>query len=138
MAQLASPFDSEEHLFEIKWDGTRTLAFVDHHAYRLANRLRVAMTDSYPEFAFLGQLQPGIKSRWNKCFATWGCSMTCAAEYRHCAVVVLSTKVTAASVPYRSTWARTLSTASKPIARPKGTLWTSGLLTTTTPRGARG
>jgi DNA ligase D-like protein (predicted ligase) len=60
IAQPASPFDSDEHLFEIKWDGTRTLAFVDHHAYRLINRRRAAMTASYPEFAFLRQLPPGI------------------------------------------------------------------------------
>jgi bifunctional non-homologous end joining protein LigD len=60
VAKLASPFDSDEHLFEIKWDGTRTLAFLDHHAYRLANRFRVEMTESYPEFAFLRQLRPGI------------------------------------------------------------------------------
>jgi hypothetical protein len=70
------------------------------------------------------------KSRWNKCFATWDCSMTCAAEHRNCAVVVLFTKATAASVTYLSTWARTPSSAFRPIARPKGTLWTSGLLTT--------
>jgi len=29
LAQPGSPFDSHEHLFEIKWDGTRMLAFVD-------------------------------------------------------------------------------------------------------------
>jgi ATP-dependent DNA ligase len=60
VAQLGSPFDSDEYLFEIKWDGTRTLAFLDHHGYRLANRRRVDMTESYPEFAFLRQLRPGI------------------------------------------------------------------------------
>jgi DNA ligase D-like protein (predicted ligase) len=60
VAQLGSPIDSAEHLFEIKWDGTRTLAFLDHDAYRLVNRHRVDMTESYPEFAFLSQLPSGI------------------------------------------------------------------------------
>src|SRR5262249_57797256 len=60
VAQVGSPFDSAEHLFESKWDGIRTLAFLDHHAYRLASRRRVDMTESFPEFSFLRQLRPGI------------------------------------------------------------------------------
>ena len=60
LAKPGVPFDSPEHLFEIKWDGTRTLVFVERDGYRLVNRRRVDMTDRYPEFAFLGQLPPGI------------------------------------------------------------------------------
>ena len=45
---LAKPgvsFDSFEHLFEIKWNGTRVLAFVDSRGYR---RHRADVTDRYP------------------------------------------------------------------------------------------
>jgi len=37
LAKRGAPFDSSEHLFEIKWDGTRVLAFVESHSYRLVN-----------------------------------------------------------------------------------------------------
>lgn len=59
---LATPgtaFDSELHFFEIKWDGTRTLIFIDHQGYRLANRRRIDVTDRYPEFACLAALPAG-------------------------------------------------------------------------------
>lgn len=60
LAKTGAPFDSDQHLFEIKWDGTRTLAFLDRAAYRLLNRRQADMTGRYPEFAFLGQLPRGI------------------------------------------------------------------------------
>jgi ATP-dependent DNA ligase len=60
---LATPgeaFDSDEYLFEIKWDGTRALAFADGDgAYRLANRRRVDLTPRYPDLAGLGRLPAG-------------------------------------------------------------------------------
>src|SRR5262245_16890768 len=59
LAKSGQPFDSDKHLFEIKWDGTRTLCFIDKGAYRLLNRRRVDMTDRYPEFAFLSELPSG-------------------------------------------------------------------------------
>jgi len=59
LARSGTPFDSEEHLFEIKWDGTRTLAFIESGQYRLVNRRRIDMTDRYPEFAFLADLPSG-------------------------------------------------------------------------------
>jgi bifunctional non-homologous end joining protein LigD len=59
LAKLGEPFDSENYLFEIKWDGTRTLAFVDGAGYRLVNRRRMDMNDRYPEFDFLRNLPPG-------------------------------------------------------------------------------
>jgi bifunctional non-homologous end joining protein LigD len=34
LAKPGTPFDSKDHLFEIKWDGTRTLAFIDAASYR--------------------------------------------------------------------------------------------------------
>jgi len=54
------PFDSPDHLFEIKWNGTRVLAFVDQGGYRLVNRHRVDVTDRYPELGFLANLPAGI------------------------------------------------------------------------------
>ena len=30
LAKAGAAFDSDDHLFEMKWDGTRTLAFVEH------------------------------------------------------------------------------------------------------------
>jgi bifunctional non-homologous end joining protein LigD len=59
LAKPGTPFDSDEYLFEIKWDGTRTLAFIDHSGYRLVNRRKVDMTSRYPEFSFLEQIKPG-------------------------------------------------------------------------------
>lgn len=59
---LASPgaaFDSPDYLFEVKWDGTRALAFIEATGYRLLNRRRIDMEDRYPEFAFLRDLPQG-------------------------------------------------------------------------------
>ena len=59
LAQPGVPFDSDEHLFEIKWDGTRMLAFVSGDGYRLVNRHRRERTEQYPECAFLAQAPAG-------------------------------------------------------------------------------
>jgi bifunctional non-homologous end joining protein LigD len=59
LATPAEPFDSDDYLFEIKWDGIRTLAFIEDGAYRLINRRRLLMTERYPEFAFLKDLPSG-------------------------------------------------------------------------------
>jgi bifunctional non-homologous end joining protein LigD len=52
-------FDSAEHLFEIKWDGTRTLCFAENGGYRLVNRRQFDMTERYLEFAGLRALPSG-------------------------------------------------------------------------------
>lgn len=57
------PFDSPEHLFEVKWDGMRTLCFVEsdeEHGYRLRNRQRRNVLPSYPELEFLAKLPEGL------------------------------------------------------------------------------
>jgi ATP-dependent DNA ligase len=59
LATPGVPFDSLEHLFEIKWDGTRILAFVDSRSYRLVNRHRAEVTERYPELGFLAKLPVG-------------------------------------------------------------------------------
>ena len=60
LAKSGVPFDSQEHLFELKWDGTRVLAFVDSRGYRLVNRHRADVTERYPELGFLNDLPTGI------------------------------------------------------------------------------
>jgi ATP-dependent DNA ligase len=59
LAKPGTAFDSDEHLFEVKWDGTRTLAFIEHGGYRLLNRRQIAMTARYSEFAGLAKFPDG-------------------------------------------------------------------------------
>ncbi len=59
LATLGRPFDSDEHLYEIKWDGLRCLAFVDDDGWRLRSRRDREMTPRYPELAFLEQVPTG-------------------------------------------------------------------------------
>lgn len=59
LAQQGQPFDSDEHLFEIKWDGIRATAYIDRDAYRLVSRRAIDITERYPEFDFLAGLPAG-------------------------------------------------------------------------------
>jgi ATP-dependent DNA ligase len=60
LAQKAEgPFDSEQHLFEIKWDGIRCLAFVEGGRVRLQSRQLVEITVQFPELASLSRLPSG-------------------------------------------------------------------------------
>ena len=61
LARPGEPFDSGEYLFEVKWDGTRAIAFVESGVapLRLVNRRRRDMTWRYPELAFLANLPAG-------------------------------------------------------------------------------
>jgi DNA ligase D-like protein (predicted ligase) len=49
LASSGKPFDSKEHLFEIKWDGIRTLAFFGGGKARLQSRKLTDSTIRYPE-----------------------------------------------------------------------------------------
>ena len=51
LAVLVEPFESDRHLYEIKWDGFRSLAFVDGKGVRLAGRRRTDFTARFPELA---------------------------------------------------------------------------------------
>lgn len=51
LAYFSPPFDSPRHLFEIKWDGTRCLLFLDRGHIRLQNRRLEDITGRYPELA---------------------------------------------------------------------------------------
>jgi DNA ligase D-like protein (predicted ligase) len=56
---VSEPFDSEEHLFEIKWDGIRALSFVEGASVRALSRNRQVLTPSFPELAPLARLPSG-------------------------------------------------------------------------------
>ncbi len=59
LAQAGRPFDSDQHLFEIKWDGIRALAFIEQTGYRLVSRHGLELGALFPELAVLGDLPPG-------------------------------------------------------------------------------
>lgn len=59
LAVSAQPFDSPDHLFEVKWDGVRALAAVEAGRWRLWGRGRADYTDRYPELDVLRRLPSG-------------------------------------------------------------------------------
>jgi bifunctional non-homologous end joining protein LigD len=59
LAESGEPFDSPDYLFEIKWDGTRCLCFVDEGSYRLVNRRQIDLTHRYPDLATLAAFPAG-------------------------------------------------------------------------------
>jgi len=52
LAVNSQPFDSEKHLFEIKWDGYRSLAYLDNHTL-IRSRNLVDLTGNFPELCGL-------------------------------------------------------------------------------------
>jgi bifunctional non-homologous end joining protein LigD len=59
LAKIGSPFDDPEWIFEIKWDGTRALAFAERSELRLVNRKGNAVRERYPELGELARLPAG-------------------------------------------------------------------------------
>ncbi len=49
LANSSEPFDSDNHLFEIKWDGTRGIDFVSKVKNTIQNRKNVNITSRYPD-----------------------------------------------------------------------------------------
>ena len=49
MAKTGDPFDSDNHFFEVKWDGLRALMFLENGRLELQNRNLRDVTRSYPE-----------------------------------------------------------------------------------------
>jgi DNA ligase D-like protein (predicted ligase) len=47
----SEPFDSREHLFEVRWDGLRALAFVEGGGYHLQDQSGRNITEMFPELA---------------------------------------------------------------------------------------
>ena len=59
LAKPGEPFDSERHLYEVKWDGIRAVTLVQGCGYRLVSRRGVDLTANYPELAALARLPAG-------------------------------------------------------------------------------
>jgi DNA ligase D-like protein (predicted ligase) len=59
LATTAAPFDADDYLFEVKWDGVRALAAVETGGWQLWGRQGVDYTPRYPELAVLGRLPAG-------------------------------------------------------------------------------
>ncbi len=60
LAQARSePFNCDKHLFEVKWDGTRCISFIDDGRLRLQNRHLMNIGDRYPELSCLRDLPAG-------------------------------------------------------------------------------
>ena len=59
LAVAGQPFDSKQHLFEVKWDGIRALALVEAGGVHLWGRERADYSGRYPELAFLSSLPTG-------------------------------------------------------------------------------
>ena len=57
--EAKEPFDSDDHLFEIKWDGIRCLAFIEAGRVRLQSRELIDITGSLAELANLAELPDG-------------------------------------------------------------------------------
>ena len=59
LAVPGRPFDSDRHVFEIKWDGYRAIVRRDDRGYRLWSRNRKDLTEQFPELCEVEQLPPG-------------------------------------------------------------------------------
>jgi DNA ligase D-like protein (predicted ligase) len=59
LATPGEPFDSDEYLFEIKWDGFRAVCYVENGSYRLLGRRKTDFTARFPELSPLKKLRPG-------------------------------------------------------------------------------
>ena len=60
LAKLGEPFDSDEHLFEIKWDGFRAVTLIEGGAHRIWSRRQLDFTPRFPELGFLSTLPEGL------------------------------------------------------------------------------
>ncbi len=52
LAFSSDPFDNPEWIYEIKWDGSRTIAFLSNKT-RLQDRRLVDITHQFPDLALL-------------------------------------------------------------------------------------
>lgn len=60
LAVLGSPFDSEDYIYEVKWDGYRALLFCEAGSYRLMSRNSVDLSSHFPELECLSRLPEGV------------------------------------------------------------------------------
>lgn len=60
LARIGKAFDSDRHLFEVKWDGTRAITFVEGGRVRGHNRRRRDVVPRYPELEALRAAEDGL------------------------------------------------------------------------------
>lgn len=60
LAKIGKAFDADDHLFEVKWDGTRAITFVEGNGVRGHNRRRREVIPRYPELDALRAAEPGL------------------------------------------------------------------------------
>jgi DNA ligase D-like protein (predicted ligase) len=59
LAVLSEPFESDRHLYELKWDGFRSLCFSEASGFRLVGRRKTDFTARFPELRVLAKLPRG-------------------------------------------------------------------------------
>ena len=59
LAKLGQPFDSDRHLYEVKWDGIRAVTLVEGGGYRMLSRRGNNLTGNYPELAAVARMPAG-------------------------------------------------------------------------------
>ena len=57
---IDKPFDNDDWLYEVKWDGYRAVAFLDGNSLRLVSRNQNNLTAAYPELHDIGRF---VKAR---------------------------------------------------------------------------
>lgn len=61
-------FDSPKHLFELKWDGMRALAFIEGGELKLLSRTARNITPQFPELAELpAQVKSNSAAQLERC-----------------------------------------------------------------------
>ena len=83
LATRATPFDSEEYSFEVKWDGVRALAAVANGRWQLSGRAGSDYTHRYPELAMLRHLPSGTVIDGELVALRGGCANFSALLQRH-------------------------------------------------------
>lgn len=59
LARIGEPFDADDHVFEVKWDGVRAIAYVEDGELRMHGRKRRDLAGRYPELQGLRRLPSG-------------------------------------------------------------------------------
>ncbi len=59
LARIGEPFDADDHVFEVKWDGVRAVSYVESDGLRVHGRKRRDLASRYPELDVLRRLAPG-------------------------------------------------------------------------------
>ena len=103
LAKPGTPFDSDRHLYEVKWDGIRAVALVEDGRYRLLSRAGNDLTRNYPELAPLARLLPAPSSTARSWCSTRAAptSSTC------CGATAAAPALPRPVPPRRATWCST-------------------------------